>query len=101
MTALPPEVMLTSMAVNYMMSHRTTINDADVAYLHQAADRALLSCCHERRVMYFEVAADIEFQQDDDDLHNSPAVVENIGRDLAARLAEVDVSDLGCLSTRS
>lgn len=70
-----------------------TVNYADVAYLHQAVNRALLAYCDERRVTCFDLASDVVFEEQDyyDYLHNSPAGAAKIGRYLADRLAALDL----------
>lgn len=66
-----------------------TVNYADVAYLHQAANRGLLDYCERRQLTCFDLANDVQFSEADyyDYLHNTPAGTAKIGHYVADRLA--------------
>ena len=66
-------------------------NFADVAFLHQQLNRGLMAHCAVRRIVCFDLAADVTFVDVDyyDPLHNSPAGAEKIGRYLAQRLSRL------------
>jgi hypothetical protein len=76
-----------------VQAHGRTINYADVAYLHQAVNRALLQYCVQNGVTCFDVANDVTFDGADyyDYLHNTPKGAEKIGTYLADRLSALDI----------
>lgn len=73
--------------------HGLRMNYADVAFLHQHLNRALMDHCRRTGTPCFDLAADVTFEASDyyDYLHNTPRGAERIGRYLAARLLELQL----------
>jgi lysophospholipase L1-like esterase len=76
-----------------VQAHDRSMNYADVAFLHQAVNRALVDYCAKNNVICLDVANDVKFDADDyyDYLHNTPKGAEKIGRYLAERLSALDL----------
>lgn len=75
----------------------TEMNYADVAFLHQSANRGLMDYCARERLTCLDLASDVRFGVEDyyDYLHNTPAGAEKIGRYLATRIAALDPGIFG------
>jgi hypothetical protein len=82
--------------------HGTTMNYADVSFLHQRMNAALLDWCRRTAVECFDAASEVELARSDyyDFVHTDPRGAARIGHYVAERLAPLLASSAGQVTTQ-
>lgn len=72
----------------------STVNYADVSFLHQQLNRELLAYCRHTGITCLDMAGDLTLGPDDyyDYLHNTPAGARKIGEYLAEKLRQMPIA---------